>query len=178
MRMFSCQMFHWGLTTQAQGKSALEVGNHEAANRSLSLCLALTVMQISHIELQDATGDKPGIVIVEVPAKPQWCEIRNTVFKWTPTRFPFHTSSAKKLSLNQTPVITVAGKAFFDVGHSLKDQEANRGKVRCTARLVRRPSRVREGHSESHPGLRQRAATRACAKALAKVTPCPRVTRN
>jgi hypothetical protein len=36
-------------------------------------------------------------------------------------RFPSHTSSAKKLTLNQTPVITVIGKAFFDVGHSLKD---------------------------------------------------------
>ena len=33
-----------------------------------------------HIELQDATSDKPGIVIVEVLAKPRWCEIRNTVF--------------------------------------------------------------------------------------------------
>jgi hypothetical protein len=33
-----------------------------------------------HIELQDATGDKPGIVVVEVPAKPQWCETRKTVF--------------------------------------------------------------------------------------------------
>ncbi len=32
-----------------------------------------------HIALQDATGDKPGIVVVEIPAKPQWCEIRNTV---------------------------------------------------------------------------------------------------
>ena len=30
----------------------------------------------------------------------------------------FHTSSAKKLTLNQTPVIIVPGKAFFDVGHS------------------------------------------------------------
>jgi len=29
----------------------------------------------------------------------------------------FHTSSARKLSLNQTPVVTVTGKAFFDVGH-------------------------------------------------------------
>jgi len=72
------------------------VGNDEAANRSLSLCLALTVMQISHIELQDATGDKPGIVIVEVPVKPQWCEIRKTVFNWTPTRFPFHTELCEK----------------------------------------------------------------------------------
>jgi hypothetical protein len=30
------------------------------------------------------------------------------------TPFTFHTSSAKKLTLNQTPVITVTGKAFFD----------------------------------------------------------------
>jgi hypothetical protein len=66
-----------------------------------------------------ATGDKPGIVIVELPAKPQWCEIRNTVFSWARTRFPFHPSSDKKLTLDQTPVVTVIGKAYFDVGHSL-----------------------------------------------------------
>ena len=79
-----------------------------------------------HIALQDATDDKPGIVVCEVSAQPQWCEIRNRVFSWTPTRFPFHTSSAKKLKLNQTPVVTVTGKAFFDVGHSLKEQKLNR----------------------------------------------------
>jgi hypothetical protein len=62
----------------------------------------------------------------KIPAKPQWCEIRNTVFSWTATRFPFHTSSAKKLTLNQTLVVTVTGKAFFDVGHSLKDLRLNR----------------------------------------------------
>ena len=45
-------------------------------------------------------------------------------FSWTGTRFPFHTSSAKKLMLNQTPVIPVAGKAFLDVGHSLKHQRS------------------------------------------------------
>jgi hypothetical protein len=55
-------------------------------------------------------------VVCEVPAEPQWCEIRNTVFSWAMTRFPFHTSSAKKLTLDETPVITVTGKAFFDVG--------------------------------------------------------------
>jgi len=79
-----------------------------------------------HVELRDATGDKPGIVIVEVPAKPQWCEIRNTVFGWTRTQFPFHTSSAKKLNVTDPPIIIVTGKAFFDVGHSLKDQRLNR----------------------------------------------------
>jgi hypothetical protein len=79
-----------------------------------------------HLALQDATGDKPGIVVCEVPAKKQWCEIRETVFSWTHTRFPFHTRSAKKLTLDQIPVITVTGKAYFDVGHSLQDQKSNR----------------------------------------------------
>ena len=79
-----------------------------------------------HIALQDATGDKPGIVVVEIPAKPQWCEIRNMVFSWTRTRFPFHTSSAKKLNVTDPPIITVIGKAYFDVGHAPKDQTNRR----------------------------------------------------
>jgi hypothetical protein len=102
-----------------------------AENKWFALTGRVVVLKVEtdgdiHIALQDATGDKPGIVVVEVPAKPQWCEIRNTVFSWTRAKFPFHTSSAKKLTLNQTPVITVTGKAFFDVGHSLKDQKLNR----------------------------------------------------
>jgi|SRR5262245_48122821 len=35
-----------------------------------------------HIAVQDVTGDKPGAVVVEIPAKPQWCEIRTTIFSW------------------------------------------------------------------------------------------------
>ena len=49
-------------------------------------------------------------------------EIRTTVFSWTPTRFPFHTGTAKKLTFGQSPIITVIGKAFWDVGHAPKDQ--------------------------------------------------------
>jgi hypothetical protein len=79
-----------------------------------------------HIALAGATGDKPGIVVCEVPAKPQWCEIRNTVFSWTRTKFPFHTSSAKKLNVSDPPIITVTGRAFFDIGHALKDQSNRR----------------------------------------------------
>jgi len=85
-----------------------------------------------HIALQDATGDKPGIVVVEVPTKPQWCEIRNTVFSWTRARFPFHTSSVKKLNVDQPPVIRVIGKAFWDVGHAPKDQSNRRSTCRTT----------------------------------------------
>jgi hypothetical protein len=68
--------------------------------------------------LIDATGDKPGTVVVEIPAKPQWCEIRNTVFSWTRARFPFHVRSAKKLAINKAPIITVTGKAYVDIGHA------------------------------------------------------------
>src|SRR6266487_1847307 len=52
-----------------------------------------------HVALADATGDKPGIVVCEIPAKQQWCSIRVFVFSFPATRFPFHTSSARKLKL-------------------------------------------------------------------------------
>jgi hypothetical protein len=73
-----------------------------------------------HVALQDATGDKPGTVVVEVPAKPQWCEIRQTVFSWTRTRFPLHIRSTRKLTLDQAAVVTVIGKPFWDIGHAPK----------------------------------------------------------
>ncbi|SRR6266436_67890 len=79
-----------------------------------------------HIALSDATADKQGTVVCEVPLKPQWCDIRQTVFSWTPTRFPFQTSSAKRLKIANPPVITVIGKAFWDIGHSPKDQSNRR----------------------------------------------------
>ena len=82
-----------------------------------------------HIELQDATGDKPRIVVVELPPKPQWCEIRTTVFGWTRTRFPLHVRSTRKLTINETPIITVIGKAFWDVGHAPKDQSNRRKRL-------------------------------------------------
>jgi hypothetical protein len=38
------------------------------------------------------------------------------------------TRSARTLNVIEAPIITVIGKAFFDVGHSLKDQSKNRRK--------------------------------------------------
>jgi hypothetical protein len=74
-----------------------------------------------HIELQDATHDKPGIVIAEIPAKPQWCEIRKIVFGWARVQFPFRVRSGRKLKLSQPLIVTVIGKAFFDIGHAPAD---------------------------------------------------------
>jgi hypothetical protein len=73
-----------------------------------------------HIALHDVTGDKPGVAVCEIPAQPQWCEIRTTVFSWTPTRFPFHSGSGKKLTFGKSPVITdgrsVLMKGGIDTG--------------------------------------------------------------
>jgi hypothetical protein len=79
-----------------------------------------------HIELSDASGDKQGIVVVEIPLGLQWCDIRTTAFSWTPTRFPFQTRSTKRLKVIKPPIITVIGKAFWDIGHAPKDQSNRR----------------------------------------------------
>jgi hypothetical protein len=79
-----------------------------------------------HIALQDATGDKPGVLVVEIPAKPQWCELRQIVFGWTQAQFPFRVRSGRKLKITQPLIITVVGKAFFDIGHAPADQSNRR----------------------------------------------------
>jgi hypothetical protein len=78
-----------------------------------------------HTALQDATGDKPGIVVVEIPAKPEWCE-RKIVFRWTEVQFPFRVRSGRKLKVAHPPIITVIGKAFFDIGHAPADHSNRR----------------------------------------------------
>jgi hypothetical protein len=66
-----------------------------------------------HIALADANGDKPGTVVAEIPAKPQWYELRKIAFGWAQVQFPFRVRSGRKLKLTQPMVITVIGRAFF-----------------------------------------------------------------
>jgi hypothetical protein len=82
-----------------------------------------------HIELSDATGDKQGIVVAEIPLGPQWCDIRTTVFSSSPTRFPFQTRSTKRLKVIKPQIITVIGKAFWDIGHAPKDGSNRRKRL-------------------------------------------------
>ncbi len=51
-----------------------------------------------HIALRDAIGDKPGVVVAEIPAKAEWCEIRKVVLACTRAKFPFHIRSTEKSS--------------------------------------------------------------------------------
>jgi len=81
--------------------------------------IGYAVVTFDHIAPRDAT---------EIFAKLQWYDIRNTGFDWT--RFPLHIRSARKLTLNETPLVTVIGKAFWDVGRAPKDQSNRRKRPR------------------------------------------------
>ena len=72
-----------------------------------------------HIALKDATGGKPGRVNAEVPVGREiWCKSRKKVFSWTTQKFPFNVKKPKVLPIREHHVITVTGKAFFDVDHA------------------------------------------------------------
>jgi hypothetical protein len=68
--------------------------------------------------LKDADGKKAGSVNAEIPIGPPWCELRQTVFGWTTQSFPFSFKASQTLEMREPHIITVTGKAFFDVGHS------------------------------------------------------------
>jgi hypothetical protein len=81
-----------------------------------------------HIALEDANGNRVGTVSAEIPVGLKWCEIRQTVFSWTMQSFPFSLKTSKKLKLREPHVITVIGKAFYDVGHAPADHSNRRSK--------------------------------------------------
>jgi len=81
-----------------------------------------------HIALQDANGDGVGTVSAEIPVGRKWCEIRQTVFSWTTQKFPFGVKTAHTLKIREPHVITVTGKAFYDIGHAPADHSNRRSK--------------------------------------------------
>jgi hypothetical protein len=79
-----------------------------------------------HIALVDATGNNVGTVSAEIPVGPKWCEIRQIVFSWTTQKFPFGVKTAHNLKISEQHVITVTGKAFYDIGHAPADHSNRR----------------------------------------------------
>jgi len=49
-----------------------------------------------------------------------------TVFGWTTQNFPFSVKTAPALKIPQPHVITVTGKAFYDIGHAPADHSNRR----------------------------------------------------
>lgn len=96
-----------------------------------------------HIQLEASPGSpkpKSGdatYVVVEVPANSStknkdiasaWCNYRTTVLGWTNfdvMRKPIVTSD-RLLTMTEHPVITVTGKAFYDIDHAPADHAGNK----------------------------------------------------
>jgi hypothetical protein len=78
-----------------------------------------------HLALQDAEGNVET-VSAEIPVGPKWCEIRQIVFGWTTQKFPFAVKTAHALKTSEPHVITVTGKAFYDIGHAPADHSNRR----------------------------------------------------
>src|SRR5205823_5092006 len=75
---------------------------------------------LEDLALEDATGNNVGTVSAESPIGPKWCEIRQTIFNWTTQKFPFGVKTAHALKIREPHVITVTGKAFYDIGDGLR----------------------------------------------------------
>jgi len=78
--------------------------------------------------LKDAEGKKTGSVGAEIPVGSTWCELRQTVFAWTTQSFPFSFKESQRLEMRETHIITVTGRAFFDVDHASADRSNRRTK--------------------------------------------------
>ena len=78
--------------------------------------------------LKDADGKKAGSVNAEIPVGPTWCQLRQTVFGWTTQSFPFSFKESQRLEMREPHVITVTGKALFDVDHASADHSNRRTK--------------------------------------------------
>jgi hypothetical protein len=79
-----------------------------------------------HLALQDADGNNAGNVGAEIPLGPKWCEIRQIVFGWTTQNFPFSVKTMHTLKIRKPHVITVTGKAFYDIAHAPADHSNRR----------------------------------------------------
>jgi hypothetical protein len=78
-----------------------------------------------HLALQDADAKNAGTVSAETPVGPKWCEIRQIVFGWTKQKFPFTVKSVHDLTFAEH-VVTVTGKAFYDIAHAPADHSNRR----------------------------------------------------
>jgi hypothetical protein len=69
---------------------------------------------------------RAGKMVVEVLADAPWCPIRKAVCARTNVKFPLPENEQWGLYLPRPPVVTVIGKAFYDIDHSGRNPSRNR----------------------------------------------------
>ena len=117
-----------------------------------------------HMVLENAAGDKPGKIIAEIPLGMRWCAARTMAFSWTNAVFPFVADFQRNpFRLTQHHVVTVIGRAFYDIDHAGKNHHINR-----------RPRDREKAVWEIHPVMSMQLADPvAAAPSAAKITPPP-----
>lgn len=67
------------------------------------------------------------LATVEIPDGEPWCALREQLFLFTATRFPFRFAHNADLWLRANPIISVTGRAFYDAEH---DGNSSRNNIR------------------------------------------------
>jgi hypothetical protein len=78
-----------------------------------------------HIIMKNA-DHRTDRIVVEAPSDACWCPIRQAVCLWTNAKFPFQTDAQWGFYVLRHPVVTVIGKAFYDIDHSGRKPRKNR----------------------------------------------------
>jgi len=72
------------------------------------------------------TDGRRGRIVVEVPLGRPWRKLRATVFSWTNAKFPILPRDRDSMHATQHPTVTVIGRAFYDIDHSVTNTRLNR----------------------------------------------------
>ena len=65
-------------------------------------------------------------IVVELPVGRPWCKLRAAVFSWTNARFKLLPRDRDTMHVRRHPIVTVVGRAFYDVGHASRNFHTNR----------------------------------------------------
>jgi hypothetical protein len=95
-------------------------------NGTCSLAASLMLRSKQTATFISRDRKQPGTVSAEIPVGPKWCEVRQTVFGWTTQNFPFGVKTAHALKISGQHLITVTGKAFYDIAHAPADHSNRR----------------------------------------------------
>ena len=93
--------------------------------RAASLTQRWKQTAIFTLRFKMPTAKNAGTVSAEIPVGPKWCDIRQIVFGWTNQKFPFTVKSVHDLTIAEH-IITVTGKAFYDIAHAPADHSNRR----------------------------------------------------
>jgi hypothetical protein len=121
-------IFSWQQPTEPLTRSSGRIAMNKMDDvQAALLSTSWRQMATFTVRFKTPPATSRGSSVAEIPPKPQkWCELRKIVFSWTHAKFPFSVRSGRKLNFTEPGIVTVTGKAFFDIGPRSPDQSNRR----------------------------------------------------